>query len=97
MGRIAELASDYVILTSDNPRTEEPFTILKEIEAGMSLNKYEVIEDRENAIKSAIENSDDNAIILIAGKGHENYQEFEHQRKIFSDQTVVKEWTGQKK
>ncbi|MDX1701099.1 MAG: UDP-N-acetylmuramoyl-L-alanyl-D-glutamate--2,6-diaminopimelate ligase [Melioribacteraceae bacterium] len=92
MGRIAELASDHVILTSDNPRTEDPFSIIKEIEAGMSSNNYEVIEDREKAIKTAIENSDEDAVILIAGKGHENYQEINHVRSFFSDKETAEKY-----
>ena len=90
MGSIAEQLSDYCFLTSDNPRTEDPFKILKDIEVGMTLsNKYEVIEDREKAIKSAIENSEEDAVILIAGKGHENYQEINGIRNYFSDKEIA--------
>lgn len=93
MGSIAEQLSDYCFLTSDNPRTENPLDILKDIEAGMtSTKKYEVIEDRENAIKSAIENSEADAVILIAGKGHENYQEINGVRNYFSDKDIANKY-----
>lgn len=93
MGSIAEQLSDYCFLTSDNPRTENPFDILKDIEEGMtSTKKYEVIEDRETAIKSAIEHSEEDAVILIAGKGHENYQEINGVRNFFSDKEIANKY-----
>ena len=90
MGKIAEELSDFCILTSDNPRSENPSQIIKDIEQGMSLSKkHEVIQDREEAIKSIIDSSEDDAVILIAGKGHENYQEINGIRNYFSDKETA--------
>ena len=75
MGKIASELSDKVIITSDNPRTEDSYRIIDEIKKGISRKGYSVIENREEAIKKAIQNSSKNAVILIAGKGHENYQD----------------------
>ncbi|MBN1298862.1 MAG: UDP-N-acetylmuramoyl-L-alanyl-D-glutamate--2,6-diaminopimelate ligase [Actinobacteria bacterium] len=95
MGSISASIADYSIITSDNPRTEEPLSIIKMIEEGFTFtsnNKYAVEEDRKKAIHMALEMADENDIVLIAGKGHENYQEFGWGRSHFSDQEVVKEW-----
>ena len=81
MGQIASKISDYCIITSDNPRTESPIQIIDEIERGISNCEYEKIEDRYEAIKKAIELADKNDVVVIAGKGHENYQ-------IFADRTI---------
>jgi len=99
MGEIASHLSDIVILTSDNPRTEDPFKILAEIEAGISKNifkinpaqidtvsnGYMIIPDRKEAINHAIRLSNENDIILIAGKGHETYQILKDQAIFFDD------------
>ncbi|MCG6914217.1 UDP-N-acetylmuramoyl-L-alanyl-D-glutamate--2,6-diaminopimelate ligase [bacterium BMS3Abin03] len=90
MGRIAAELSDRVIITSDNPRFEDPFEIINSIKAGISKKNYDVIENREEAIKKAISNSKDHSIILIAGKGHEDYQEIKGTRIHFSDREVAK-------
>ena len=76
MGEIAASYSDYVIVTSDNPRTEEPSDIIKDILEGMKTTKtpYTVIENRVDAIKFAIKNAKKDDIIVLAGKGHETYQ-----------------------
>ena len=89
MGKIASELSDKVFVTSDNPRTENPYDIIKDILKGISKNNYEIEENREEAIKNAIQRSDDNAVILIAGKGHENYQEINGVRNHFSDQEIA--------
>jgi UDP-N-acetylmuramoyl-L-alanyl-D-glutamate--2,6-diaminopimelate ligase len=89
MGKVASDLSDKVFVTSDNPRTENPYEIIKDIIKGISKNNYEVEENREEAIKNAIQRSDDNAVILIAGKGHENYQEINGVRNHFSDQEIA--------
>ena len=89
MGKIASDLSDKVFVTSDNPRTENPYDIIKDILKGISKNNYEIEENREEAIKNAIQRSDDNAVILIAGKGHENYQEINGVRNHFSDQEIA--------
>jgi UDP-N-acetylmuramoyl-L-alanyl-D-glutamate--2,6-diaminopimelate ligase len=92
MGRIAGELSDRVIVTSDNPRTENPFTILEDISKGLKTNNYIMIENREEAIASAIKNSDDDAVILIAGKGHEEYQEINGVRNHFSDKETAEKY-----
>lgn len=74
MGKIATELSDYVIFTNDNPRTEEPENIMKDILAGVEKDNYEVILDRREAIKKGIDNFEQDDILLILGKGHENYQ-----------------------
>lgn len=95
MGRIAEEYSDSVIVTSDNPRTENPFAIIDEITAGMTTDKYKVIEKREEAIKEAIVSSEENTVILIAGKGHENYQEINGERTYFSDKETAEKFLSE--
>ncbi|MCX7797865.1 MAG: UDP-N-acetylmuramoyl-L-alanyl-D-glutamate--2,6-diaminopimelate ligase [Melioribacter sp.] len=96
MGKIASEMSKKVFVTSDNPRTEDPKKIIKEILLGIKSNNYEAIVDREEAIRRAIFETEDNAVILIAGKGHENYQEINGIRKPFSDKEIatkyLKEW-----
>jgi UDP-N-acetylmuramoyl-L-alanyl-D-glutamate--2,6-diaminopimelate ligase len=89
MGKIASDLSDKVFITSDNPRTENPFEIIEDIKKGISKNNFEVEENREEAIKKAIRSSNNNAVILIAGKGHENYQEINGVRNHFSDQEIA--------
>ena len=89
MGRIAAELSDKVIITSDNPRFEDPFEIINSIKTGISKKNYDVIENREEAIKNAIRDSKDHSIILIAGKGHEDYQEIKGTRIHFSDREAA--------
>lgn len=74
MGRIAAENSDYVIFTSDNPRTEDPQIIMDNILAGVTTDNYEVELDRRTAIKKALDMMEDNDYVLILGKGHEDYQ-----------------------
>ena len=88
MGRIASQLSTQVLVTSDNPRNENPETIIKEIEAGIepqNLKKTISILDREQAIKAASKLAKKGDIILIAGKGHETYQEINGKRSHFDD------------
>ncbi|HEX8785412.1 MAG TPA: UDP-N-acetylmuramoyl-L-alanyl-D-glutamate--2,6-diaminopimelate ligase [Telluria sp.] len=88
MGRIAQLA-EHVLVTSDNPRSEEPRTIIEQIVAGMSSNHptsaYQAIEDRAAAILSAVKHAAKPDVILLAGKGHEPYQEIKGRKIPFSD------------
>jgi UDP-N-acetylmuramoyl-L-alanyl-D-glutamate--2,6-diaminopimelate ligase len=94
MAKIATQFSDKVILTSDNPRFEGPMAILKEMEAGVNpvdFKKTLVIEDRREAIKTAGILAEKGDIILIAGKGHETYQEVRGVKFPFDDREVVKE------
>ncbi len=93
MARISVTHSDQVILTSDNPRSEDPSTIIADMRAGLTqddMSKVIEIIDREMAIKTALMLAGDRDIVLIAGKGHEEYQEVNGERKFFSDQEVVK-------
>jgi UDP-N-acetylmuramoyl-L-alanyl-D-glutamate--2,6-diaminopimelate ligase len=98
MANIATQMSDKVIITSDNPRTENPSTIIFEMEAGVEPQNYKKslsIEDRKQAIKTACQLANANDIILIAGKGHETYQEINGIRHDFDDMKIVKEFLEQ--
>ena len=92
MAGIAAMLSDQVIFTSDNPRTEDPETILVEMEAGVEpvdFKKTITITDRKQAIKTAAKMAGPNDIILIAGKGHETYQEINGVRSDFDDRKII--------
>lgn len=94
MGGIASELSDKVIITSDNPRDEEPEVIINEMEQGVAPQNYKrvlTITDRKQAIKTACQLAQPNDIILIAGKGHETYQEIKGIRHDFDDMKIVKE------
>jgi UDP-N-acetylmuramoyl-L-alanyl-D-glutamate--2,6-diaminopimelate ligase len=94
MAGIASELSDKVILTSDNPRNEDPETIITEMEQGVAPQNYKKtlsITDRKQAIKTACQLAQPNDIILIAGKGHESYQEIKGIRHDFDDMKIVKE------
>ncbi len=84
MAEKAQAGADEVILTSDNPRTEQPAAILAEMSATLT-RPVKIIEDRRAAIKEAMTSSQENDIVLIAGKGHENYQEINGVKHPFSD------------
>jgi len=90
MGRIAAELADHTILTSDNPRSENPEKISVDIQAGMSNSKsVEVILDRAAAILSGVRHAEVNDVVLIAGKGHETSQEINGRKIDFSDQEHV--------
>ncbi|MEN8928193.1 MAG: UDP-N-acetylmuramoyl-L-alanyl-D-glutamate--2,6-diaminopimelate ligase [Flavobacteriales bacterium] len=94
MANIACKLSDKVILTSDNPRTENPGTILAEMQKGVEPLDYKktlTITDRKEAIKTASALAEENDIILVAGKGHENYQEINGERFPFDDLEILTE------
>lgn len=94
MGKVAQELADFIILTSDNPRFEDPMKIIREIEAGLNGTKpYVKIPDREEAIHFAIKDLRDGDILLVAGKGHEEYQEIAGERIPFSDREIVKKLT----
>ena len=92
MGRLSGILSDYTIITSDNPGMENPMNICLEIEAGIKeiTNNYEIVIDRENAIKKAVKIADKEDIILLAGKGHENYQIIGEEKVPFSEKEIIK-------
>jgi UDP-N-acetylmuramoyl-L-alanyl-D-glutamate--2,6-diaminopimelate ligase len=96
MGKVAAAYSDYIFVTSDNPRTEDPEAILRDIEpgireAGFARSLYELIPDRRLAIQRAIDLASPNDVVLIAGKGHETYQEIMGVKHDFDDRLVAKE------
>ncbi|HMK06584.1 MAG TPA: UDP-N-acetylmuramoyl-L-alanyl-D-glutamate--2,6-diaminopimelate ligase [Flavobacterium sp.] len=98
MANIASTLSDKTIITSDNPRTENPETIIAEMEAGVEPQNYKKtvsISDRKQAIKAACQMAQPNDIILIAGKGHETYQEIQGVRYDFDDMQIVTELLNQ--
>ncbi len=90
MGEIAQRLSDIAILTSDNPRTENPHLIIEDVKKGMNGDHYLVEEDREQAIVKAIEIAQKNDIILIAGKGHETYQILGRKKIHFDDREIAR-------
>ena len=93
MGAIAQKLSDVCIVTSDNPRTEDPQLIIEDILKGLDKNKenYRVVVDRREAIKEAIEMAQKDDIVIIAGKGHETYQLIKGVKVPFSEREIVKE------
>ena len=92
MAKVSELFADKVIVTSDNPRTENPDVIIADIIAGFeNLDKVASVTNRRDAIEKAIQEADDNEIILIAGKGHEDYQEINGERHHFDDREIASE------
>jgi UDP-N-acetylmuramoyl-L-alanyl-D-glutamate--2,6-diaminopimelate ligase len=89
MGSIAVKHSNEVYITSDNPRTENPFDIIEDIIAGIQSDNYKVEENREKAIELACNTAKDSDVILIAGKGHETYQEIKGIKYHLSDKEIV--------
>ena len=93
MGEISGKNADFTIITSDNPRTEKPKEIIEQIEKGMkkTKGKYIVIIDRKEAIRYAITMANKRDIIVLAGKGHEPYQEINGKKYPFDERVIVKE------
>lgn len=93
MGEISGKIADFTFITSDNPRTEDPTKIVEQIEEGMkkTKGKYTVIVDRTEAIKEAIKMATKRDIIVLAGKGHEPYQEINGEKYPFDERIIVKE------
>ncbi len=89
MGAAVDEHADYAIVTSDNPRQEEPMAIIEDIKPGLRRGNFEVIEDRRAAIQRAIDLAQPRDIVLIAGKGHETYQEFADATVPFDDVAVA--------
>lgn len=90
MARVAESLADRIILTSDNPRGEQPSAIIGDMLAGLERPEHAiVIEDRASAIRRAVRESGSGDIVLVAGKGHENWQELKGQKIPFSDEAAV--------
>ena len=108
MGREAAAGSDFVVITSDNPRTEDPLKIVRQVEEGVSeygyvpvggesdeeplqQHSYRVIPDRREAIAWTVRHLQKDDILLVAGKGHETYQEINGVRHPFDDRQIVAE------
>ena len=91
MGEVSGRVADYTIITSDNPRTEDPEQIVKDVEEGIKKTngKYECIVDRVEAIRKAIKMANKRDIIVLAGKGHEQYQEINKKRYPFDEVEIV--------
>ena len=98
MGEISQKLSDICIVTSDNPRTEDPKLIINDILKGLDESKenYKVVIDRKEAIKEAIEIAQEGDVVLIAGKGHENYQIIGKVKHHFDDKEIANEFLGNK-
>lgn len=94
MGEIAERGADCAIVTSDNPRTEDPEAIIDDIEAGMRGSGHERVTDRLAAIQRALHLAEDGDIVLLAGKGHETYQIRGTTSYPFDEKEIVREMTG---
>lgn len=94
MGRIAAELADFAIVTSDNPRTEVPGEIIREILTGMEGTKtpYAVVEDRVEAIHYAMDHALANDVIVLCGKGHETYQEVNHEKRHMDEREIVAEY-----
>ena len=91
MAEISSRLADQTILTSDNPRTEDPVAILREVESGMASNAvYQVIPDRRDAIEEAVAMAEPGDLVIIAGKGHETYQIIGRDKQPFDDREVAK-------
>jgi UDP-N-acetylmuramoyl-L-alanyl-D-glutamate--2,6-diaminopimelate ligase len=95
MGAAASRLADRLILTSDNPRSEDPESIIDEIMEGIDdRSRVERISDRAMAIERALDGAGNGDIVLIAGKGHEDYQILGTERRHFNDSEVVREWNA---
>lgn len=91
MGGIAERLANFSIVTSDNPRFEDPYDIMEQIVSGMKKDTHIVIENRREAIKYALEHAEKDDVIILAGKGHEDYQEIRGVHYPFDEKVVVNE------
>ena len=92
MGQIAQQIADQVVVTSDNPRTEEPAQIIRDILVGMNMNESVHSEEhRPSAINQTVEQANAADVLLIAGKGHETYQEIKGVRYDFDDRLVLQQ------
>lgn len=96
MAEISLKYADHAIFTSDNPRTEDPADILSDMTDGLSETHFEVIKDRRQAISQAIQYATEKDVVLIAGKGHETYQEINHVKYDFDDRVIAEEAIKQK-
>ena len=93
MGEVSGRLADLTIITSDNPRFEEPLDIIADIRTGIEKTDGEFVEvpDRKEAIRYAIENARDGDVIVLAGKGHEDYQEIKGVKYPMDERVLIKE------
>jgi UDP-N-acetylmuramoyl-L-alanyl-D-glutamate--2,6-diaminopimelate ligase len=89
MGRVVTELADFAIITSDNPRSEEPAAIIRDIESGILKDNYCIIPERLKAIRRALSLAQSGDVVLIAGKGHENYQVLKNRKVHFDDREAV--------
>ena len=94
LGEISGALADFSIVTCDNPRNDNLDEINKDIVIGIQKNngKYEIIKDRKDAIIHALDNAKNGDIILLLGKGHENYQEIKKKKYYFNELEIINEW-----
>ncbi|MBU5456199.1 UDP-N-acetylmuramoyl-L-alanyl-D-glutamate--2,6-diaminopimelate ligase [Caproiciproducens sp. MSJ-32] len=97
LGRVGTELADFVIVTSDNPRKEEPMAVIREIVAGITKTNYIAIENRKEAIKMAIDMAEEGDVIVLAGKGHETYQILKDGKIHFDEREIVDEILKDKK
>jgi UDP-N-acetylmuramoyl-L-alanyl-D-glutamate--2,6-diaminopimelate ligase len=100
MGRIASTLADHVYITNDNPRTERPGDIVNNIMGGVDAtlrSSVTIIEDRRAAIHHALSTAGPDDVVIIAGKGHEEYQIIGNERLPFSDADEIHSWSGKHK
>ena len=99
MGEVAGRLADYTIVTTDNPRTEKPEEIIESIEVGIAKTKgkYEIVVDRKEAIAKAIKMMGKRDLVILAGNGHETYQEINGEKYPLDEREIVKEILGEKK
>jgi UDP-N-acetylmuramoyl-L-alanyl-D-glutamate--2,6-diaminopimelate ligase len=91
MGKAAEEGADFVIITNDNPRTEDPEQILDDIEKGMKPGRHQRISKRKAAIHRALEEAQEGDVVVLAGKGHETYQIIGTTKLPFDEKVIVRE------
>lgn len=96
MGRIVSELADYAVITDDNPRSEDPCGIISDIEKGINKNNYSIVPDRREAIKKSLQLAQAGDVVLVAGKGHENYQILKNKTIHFDDCEVIRECLKQK-
>ena len=89
MGKISEEIADFSIITSDNPRFESPEAIAKEIESGMTKDNHVIVIDREKAIYKAFSMSKKGDVIVVSGKGSENYIDQNGEKRFYQDKNVI--------
>jgi UDP-N-acetylmuramoyl-L-alanyl-D-glutamate--2,6-diaminopimelate ligase len=94
MGSIADELADQIIVTDDNPRSENPETITRAISGGIKVHAARIIHDRGEAIGTALKEAGARDIVLIAGKGHEDYQIYGATRRSFSDRREARRYLG---